>query len=91
MSGLNIGLWTDLNSSSSKLGQQIGRFCRLSEGEEATLYFLVPYYQKRVWNKEKSIYELRRTPTRVSAWLDSALINYRLDETNSKTINYKDL
>jgi hypothetical protein len=67
------------------------RFCRLAEGEEATLYFLVPFYQKRVWNKEKSMYELRRTPTRVSAWLESALINYRLDETNSKTINYKDL
>jgi superfamily II DNA or RNA helicase len=86
MVGLNIGVWSDFNSSHTKLGQQIGRFCRLAADQEATLYFLIPFYKKRVWNKEESRYEYRRTPTRASAWLESALINYRLDSTNSKTI-----
>lgn len=86
MSGLNIGIFKDFDSSSTKAGQRLGRFARLAVDQEATVYFLVPYYMKRVWNKEKSVYEMRRTPTRASAWLESALVNYRVDEYNSTTI-----
>lgn len=91
MVGLNVGVFESYDSSATKLTQRIGRMSRLDADQEATVYFLLPYYQKKVVNKTTGLVELKRVPTRAVSWLESALVNYRVDNTNSRTINARDL
>lgn len=79
--GLNYGIFESYDGSETKGLQRLGRFCRLLEGE-STIYVLVPYYR----NKQNKL-----LPTRSAGWAISMFSNYVLDESNSLTINFKDL
>jgi len=79
--GLNTGIFESYDGSATKGLQRLGRFCRLLEGD-STIYILVPYYI----NKQG-----KRLPTRAAGWSISMFSNYILDESNSETINFKDL
>lgn len=79
--GLNYGIFSDFDGSSTKGLQRLGRFCRLLEGD-STIYVEIPYYT----NKQG-----KRLPTRAAGWAISMFANYILDESNSETVNFKDL
>jgi hypothetical protein len=62
--------------------QRLGRNARLDSEDTAHIYVLLPYFTNKAG---------KRLPTRAVGWAYSGFANYKLDETNSKTISIKDL
>jgi superfamily II DNA or RNA helicase len=92
--GVNHAVLKDYDGSHVKGQQRIGRMCRLLAQDEATIWILRPYFMKKIKVKtgeDTFITEVRRTPTRAIAWSDKMLADFRLDDSNSSTINYLDL